>query len=101
MRAAVYVINLERSPDRLRHMRTQAARVALAFERLDGVDGETLSAAELDGYRAAHAPRPLTPGEVGCWLSHQRFWRALAAGDSPWGLVLEDDVALSAELPAA
>jgi len=99
--ARAYVINLDRSPERLRHMRAEAARAGLDFERISGVDGEALSAAEQDRYRAAAGPRPLTAGEIGCWLSHQRFWRAVADGAAPWGLVLEDDVALSADLPAA
>jgi glycosyl transferase family 25 len=101
MRAAAYLINLDRSPERLAHMQAQAATVGLQFERVPAVDGEALSEAELDRYRLAAAPRPLTAGEIGCWLSHQAFWRLAATADALWSMVLEDDVALSPNLPAA
>ncbi len=101
MRTPVYVINLDRSADRLRHMRGQADAIGLAFERVDGVDGEQLAEADLAAYRQHAAPLPLTAGEVGCWLSHQKVWSLIAARDDAWGLVLEDDVEISPDLPAA
>jgi glycosyl transferase family 25 len=101
MRAPAYVINLDRSPERLRHMHAQAGAIALAFERVEGIDGEQLAEADLAAHRERAAPYPLTPGEIGCWLSHQKAWSLIAARDDAWGLVLEDDVQLSPDLPAA
>jgi glycosyl transferase family 25 len=101
MRAPAYVINLERSPDRLHHMHAQASAIALAFERVDGVDGEGLAEADLAAYRRRAAPLPLTAGEIGCWLSHRKAWSLIADRDDTWGLILEDDVQLSSDLPAA
>ena len=33
-------------------------------------------------------------GTLGCFLSHAKIWELVAVGDSPHGLVVEDDVQL-------
>lgn len=52
------------------------------FQFVDGVDGQT-------------APRigSLTPGQVGCALSHMRLWQALEHSATP-ALIFEDDAQL-------
>jgi len=40
------------------------------------------------------APQPLTPGEVSLVLKHKRAWEAIAAGESDYAIVAEDDVVL-------
>ena len=59
-----YLINLDRSPERLAHFSAQARRAGLAFERIAAVDGRTLDEAQ----RARSvSPRfefqPLNPGD--------------------------------------
>jgi GR25 family glycosyltransferase involved in LPS biosynthesis len=39
-------------------------------------------------------PFRLTPGEVGCFLSHKRCWEIIAQGEAPYGLIAEDDLVL-------
>jgi GR25 family glycosyltransferase involved in LPS biosynthesis len=38
-RVPIFLINLDRSPDRLSFMQQQAERLSFAFERIRGVDG--------------------------------------------------------------
>ena len=114
-----YVINLERRPDRLRSVREWSAQLGVSIERVAAVDGAAAEPAptvldplwdptpSLQWHRGAAAsaaragaPRAalrMTPGEVGCALSHVALWRRIAAlgGDARARahgvLVLEDD----------
>lgn len=54
---------------------------------------EALGIQMLPGYRDPYHGRPLTKGELGCFLSHYNIWRevgvskGLAHGASPWSSV--------------
>ena len=90
-----FLINLQRSPDRLQIMRRRLERAQLSWQRVPGVDGKTLDLAqctEVDapGFRRRHGKR-LNPAEVGCYLSHIAALKTFLAGPWLWGLVLEDD----------
>jgi glycosyl transferase family 25 len=84
-----YLINLDRSADRLAFMTSQAAAIGFEFTRLAAVDGCALE----DG------AGPLSKPATGCFLSHMLAWRAIAAGCEPWGVVLEDDAKISPAFP--
>jgi glycosyl transferase, family 25 len=91
-----YVINLDRSPERLAWFQAQAAAMGLAFERVPAVDGRALPAAELARLRGLMSGRnAMSEGEIGCLLSHREAWRRVAEGDDPWAFVAEDDVHLA------
>ena len=97
----VFVINLDRAPERLAHMRAELGRIGVPFERMPAVDGGALPAAEIARWTAtpmADGTR-LTPGEIGCILSHRKCWEAAAAANEPVA-VFEDDVFLSADAAA-
>lgn len=104
MQPPIYVINLDRSPQRLALMTEQLGALGLAFQRVEAVDGGALTDAEFEAHRAAwrragrHYAAPKR-GEIGAFLSHRRAWRIIAESDSPFGLVLEDDIGLSPNLP--
>ncbi|MAI68498.1 MAG: glycosyl transferase family 25, partial [Rhizobiales bacterium TMED143] len=36
-------------------------------------------------------PFPLSPGEVGCFLSHRACWQRIVDQDLPYALIVEDD----------
>lgn len=42
----------------------------------------------------------LTPGEIGCYLSHRHVWQRVVDGPDSCALVLEDDMTLLQALPA-
>jgi glycosyl transferase family 25 len=94
-----YLINLDRSKDRLEHMMQQFARIGLRFERMPGVDGNTFSEDELKEFarqRPLHSP--WSAGLAGCLLGHLEAWRHVAEAGEPFAAVFEDDVHLAADL---
>jgi len=91
-----YVINLDRSKDRLTHMNRVFNQQGLTFERVRAVRGEDLSEEKFNHLTSKHHwLYPLTPNEVGCFLSHRECLRQIAAGSEPWGAIFEDDITLS------
>lgn len=92
-------INLDRAAERRRFMERQGERLGLALERVRAVEAGEIDAAvslRLNG----RWERPLSDGELGCFLSHHAIWREVADGKGPV-LVLEDDAVLSRCLPEA
>ncbi|RYE99468.1 MAG: glycosyltransferase family 25 protein [Oxalobacteraceae bacterium] len=98
----IYVINLDRSHERMAFVERRFAELKMNFTRIRATDGNALSVAELDAF-AAERPRDgkrrWRPGQIGCFLSHSEAWQRIASGVHPFGLVLEDDLHLSDWLP--
>ncbi len=93
-----YVINLDRSPERLEHFHRQAANggLDLDFQRISAVDGSRLDKLTKDrllsigsGYQ-----RPST-GQMGCYLSHRKAWTILLNDGFDCGFIAEDDAYLA------
>ena len=98
-----YVINLARNTRRMDTSAQQLDAAGLPWSRIDAVWGADLSDAEVarvyDAARnARHGKHALVRPEIGCYLSHIRAWKAIAAGDAPGGFVFEDDFAADATL---
>jgi glycosyl transferase family 25 len=95
----VFLINLDRSPERLAFMQAQFDRLGITVERIAAVDGASVPAWLRDEFGGAHQ---LTPGEVGCYASHLLVAQRVVAEGLPFAIVLEDDATLDdAFLPAA
>jgi glycosyl transferase family 25 len=96
-----YLINLDRSEDRLAHMRQQLGRLGVDFERIAAIDGAVMAEDALAAFQRARPSKHegWLPGEVGCFLSHFEAWSRIAAGEEPWGAVFEDDLRVSPDLP--
>jgi GR25 family glycosyltransferase involved in LPS biosynthesis len=101
----VWVVNLDRSPDRWNHMKKSTARFADKVHRFSAMDGKTITDpravhAEGVGYyfmrvAGGKTGEIVNKGVVGCWLSHKRLLTRLA--ETPVGagyghLILEDDI---------
>ncbi|WP_185985239.1 glycosyltransferase family 25 protein [Aureimonas mangrovi] len=102
MATKAYLINLDRSQDRLKRIRGEAERAGVELVRVPAVDGRTVPAAEralLDepGFLRDHGKRPL-PGEYGCYASHLKALEMFLQSSDEFGLILEDDVVLSPDL---
>jgi glycosyl transferase, family 25 len=97
-----YVINLPSSSRRRQLMEDQLHHTGLLYEFVAAVDGKRLPAAEratlIDEQQVARAPGWLSPGAIGCTLSHWHVYRRIAEHDDDVALVLEDDAVLSSEL---
>ena len=92
-----YLINLDRSPERLAHFTEQARRAGLDFDRISAVDGRTLDETQRSDVVSRHFEfQPLNPGEIGIFLSQRSSWQRLLDSGEPMAAVFEDDVVLAA-----
>ncbi|XP_060038311.1 procollagen galactosyltransferase 1 [Erinaceus europaeus] len=96
----VFMINLKRRADRRERMLSALRAQGIACRLLDAVDGKAMNASQvqalgiamLPGYRDPYHGRPLTKGELGCFLSHHRVWEEVVAHGLQKVLVFEDDL---------
>jgi glycosyl transferase family 25 len=100
---ATFVINMERDQNRREAMRARLDAINLPFEFFSAVDGRTLSindCAHYDGAkRRRFFGRDMTPGEVGCLLSHRGIYERMIRDNLKHALILEDDVMFEADFP--
>ncbi|CAG2082783.1 glycosyltransferase family 25 protein [Xanthomonas euroxanthea] len=105
-----YLINMQRSGERLQAMATRFQALGLPFERIAAVDGATLTPAQIADFARARplegsgdafstGPRKWTASNIGCFLSHQAAWRIAADSDDAYTAIFEDDMHLSDALP--
>jgi len=91
----LYVINLDRRPDRLRAMTKQLDAFGLPFLRIRAIDAVSANTRLLDAHFASNGPLGTIPrGDKCCTLSHIQAWRAFLASGERLGAILEDDVVL-------
>ena len=91
-----YLINLDRSPERLASMSGRLAEAGIAFERVAAVDGMALTEAQFrQQTRENRYYKPLRRGEVGCQLSHLEALRRFVACGRGYAVILEDDAILA------
>ena len=76
----IYLINLDRHPERLAHMRKQLNGVA--FERISAIDGSN----------DPPTTKGLTRFELACLESHKTCWRQFLNGPEAHACFLEDDL---------
>ncbi|EJF90316.1 glycosyltransferase family 25 protein [Bartonella tamiae] len=94
----LYVINLKRSPKRLARLQTVFSKMGLDFTRVDAVDGQELSASYCDAMtKEKKWEKPLTRGEVACFLSHKKALQKIADGDEEYAAIFEDDIVFSSD----
>ena len=92
MTLPVYVINLDRRPDRLASIAANLKRIGLPFERVPAIDAQTLPAV---------GKNPLVNrGSRACLLSHAEALRRFLNTSYPAAAFLEDDVEVADDLPA-
>lgn len=90
---AVFVINLTASKSRLEKITRNLHAKEIPFERIEAIDGRQLPdpAKFVSTFSRVVRPKPLSPNEIGCWLSHKTVWERITAQKIPLSLVLEDD----------
>lgn len=96
----VFLINLDKNPERLRKCDAQLRHLGVDYERFPAVYGKTLPK-ELKK-RHVHGflwwcagGRRVLDGEIGCALSHIGVYRKIIAEGLDFACVLEDDVILT------
>ncbi len=98
----IFIISLAASQDRRSFMADQLHKLKLDYEFVDGVIGRDYydDPAFYDKAKALRIEkRSLTPGELGCALSHQKIYRQIINDKLPYALIFEDDAEFSPDLP--
>lgn len=91
----IYLINLERSADRLKAADHHFGAIGLAFERIDAIDASKINLAnypvDREAFQRTHGRSVIRPGEIGCYFSHLKALRIFIESDKRFGLIFEDD----------
>lgn len=94
----INVINLENDTARWEKLVQDLSTKGVpptAIHRLPAVYGKHLSKRELETKTTRLARLFCTPGMIGCYLSHVKFWWKVASEPEPYQMVLEDDAVVS------
>jgi glycosyl transferase family 25 len=101
-RTGIFVLNLDRSADRMEWMTSQLALFGMRYRRVAAIDGES---ADLDAVMRSLGvslgrplARQLAKGEIGCYLSHLTAIRLAIAQDCSAAIILEDDVEILGDI---
>ena len=89
-----YVINLDRSVDRMERFKESFESFPIPFIRIPAVDGKNLSF-PVEIYDAftffVQMGRDALPGEIGCYLSHLTALEMFLESDKEFAMICEDD----------
>ncbi|MEO0314101.1 MAG: hypothetical protein RI928_557 [Pseudomonadota bacterium] len=103
-RCGIYLINLDRSTDRLMSAERHFNLIGLPFKRIVAIDAskEDLSSFPIDrkAFQRTHGRATIRPGEIGCYFSHLSALRTFLASEREYGIILEDDVLPQEQLSA-
>uniref|UniRef100_A0AC34GYM6 Uncharacterized protein n=1 Tax=Panagrolaimus sp. ES5 TaxID=591445 RepID=A0AC34GYM6_9BILA len=94
----IYVINLKRRPERLQKMDLIMKLLGIKYQVFEAVDGKALTNEDLSilrfmqEYEDPFAKRPMTMGEVGCFLSHYKIWEDMVKQNYQNVIIFEDDI---------
>lgn len=91
----IFVINLDRSPDRLELMSQQLSGLGIDFERFPAIAGRNLPGELAEQFATADL---LSDGEVGCYASHLSVAKRVVDEKLSYATVLEDDVTVKSDL---
>ncbi|MDF1777802.1 MAG: glycosyltransferase family 25 protein [Rhizobiaceae bacterium] len=93
-----YLINLDRSGDRLARMRERFHAIGMDYFRVSAIDGCNLSERDVKIFLKDRRSRRWNYGEIGCFLSHLKTWQIFVESGEDFAAIFEDDAFMSAEL---
>ncbi|XP_060710887.1 procollagen galactosyltransferase 1 isoform X1 [Hemiscyllium ocellatum] len=96
----IFLINLKRRPDRRMRMLNSLHEQEIACKVIDAVDGRAFNSTQIKAlginmmpnYEDPYSGRPLTKGEMGCFLSHYNVWKEIVDRGLQTSMVIEDDL---------
>ena len=99
----IFCVNLPRDVERRKKMEGELEKLSIPVEFIEGVDGRKLTDEELKNVYAKWRTRfrhgkDLSRGELGCALSHVKFYDEMIRGADEVGMVVEDDVSFGEEI---
>lgn len=99
MTMPIFVVNLAESTDRRERIQEQLDHLGVQAEFFPAVRGKSLDATELaTHYDNSSFFRPLSPGEIGCALSHVFIYKSIIERNFDYCLILEDDVVIGEQI---
>ncbi|ETN93429.1 Glycosyltransferase family 25 (LPS biosynthesis protein) [Gammaproteobacteria bacterium MOLA455] len=98
-----FVINLDKSQERLSRISARLGELEMPFERVAAIYGADLNERQLksvysESLNAKSYRRPLSRAEVGCYMSHLKAWQTIVDRELACALIIEDDLVIDAEL---
>lgn len=99
----IWLINLDSSTDRLASANERLAQAGLTATRFSAVYGKALSTEEIavhydEQANKARFRRPLSLGEIGCYLSHRTLWQRMVDNQIENAVIIEDDICVDPQL---
>ncbi|VDN02504.1 unnamed protein product [Thelazia callipaeda] len=95
----IYIINLKRRIERKIKMEEKMKLLGFQYTFWEATDGSNLDAEPLYSeveflpeFEDPFTGRPMTTGEIGCFISHYRIWQEVVAKKLSRVLVFEDDL---------
>lgn len=89
----IFLINLDRSLERLASFETQMERLGLSFERVTAVDADDIPEEEVQRLESNQSRQfPWGKGVMGCFLSHRKVWNIISERGLEWSFIAEDDL---------
>jgi glycosyl transferase family 25 len=95
----VFVINLPLRNDKKENMLRQGEKHGIPLEMIEAVNGKAFSEDQLRELAWDYPACCLTPGVIGCALSHLKIYKKMVDEGIGLALVLEDDAILQEALP--
>lgn len=96
----VFLINLDRSPERLASFEKQMEGLGLTFERVTAVDHSDISEEEVKRLQKNSSQLlPWDKGAMGCFLSHRKVWQIIVKRELGWAFIAEDDLHIAKANP--
>ena len=96
----IFVLNLDRAPQRWHEAKQELASMNLSATRFPGVDGKKLTPAELEANVTTVSRHIVTRGVLGCFLSHRTFWQHVVDHNLTEAIIMEDDVLIASNFHA-
>lgn len=100
---SIYVVSLENSTRR-KSIIEQFNRLGIQFDFVDAVNGRLLPKDVVDSINnkdvQSRYRRQIGLGEIGCTLSHQKIYQAIAESSVDYAIIFEDDIQLSDNISA-
>jgi glycosyl transferase, family 25 len=88
-----FVINLPQSVERKTNVIRQFSQLSIEPNFIEAVNGSLLTKQELED--KVIDSNYLSPGEIGCALSHLKIYKTMTEENIPYALIFEDDIQFS------
>lgn len=87
----VYVINMDKSIDRLENITKQIPIIGKQFKRIQAVEGSKLTTDEIKSVATLSCSLFCTYSMIGIFLSHKKAWETMIDNNDSYAMIMEDD----------